>query len=82
MTREFLKKVTADTYIFSANGKHENPDLATLIWVVESAKERGEQVQLILTNATLSSQKLIEEYPMAEFGYNMTIMPEDVDIPI
>jgi beta-lactamase superfamily II metal-dependent hydrolase len=85
MTREFLKKVTADTYIFSANGKHGNPDLATLIWVVESAKERGEQVQLILTNATLSSQKLIEEYPMAEFGYNMTIMPEDVDhidIPI
>jgi glyoxylase-like metal-dependent hydrolase (beta-lactamase superfamily II) len=30
MTEEFLKAVTADHYVMSANGRHDNPDLATL----------------------------------------------------
>lgn len=77
MTREFLDKVTANTYIFSANGRHDNPDFATLIWVVESAKNRNQNVELILTNETESSIKLLEEYSVADYGYTMTIMAED-----
>ena len=30
VTEEFLATVTADHYVFSANGKYDNPDLATL----------------------------------------------------
>lgn len=77
MTREFINKVTADVYIFSANGKHDNPDFATLIWVVESAKDRNKAIELILTNETESSKKLLQEYPKAVYGYSMTIMTEN-----
>ena len=40
-TKTFFKRVTADTYVLSANGNPDNPDLATLIWIVESAKNAG-----------------------------------------
>lgn len=33
--REFLRTVTADHYVMSADGKHDNPDLKTLEWLSE-----------------------------------------------
>lgn len=37
--KTFFRKVTADRHILSANGRDGNPDLATLIWLVEAAKD-------------------------------------------
>jgi hypothetical protein len=82
VTKKFFKEVTADTYIFSGNGKHGNPDLATLIWVVEAAQEEGRQVKLVVTNETLSRQKLIENYPEADYTYTLEIMPPDQHVKI
>jgi Metallo-beta-lactamase superfamily len=73
-TREFFRTVTADTYVISANGMYGNPDLATSIWIVEAAKEQSRAIELVLTNTTLSSDKLLEEYPPAEYGYQLTTM--------
>jgi hypothetical protein len=77
MTKKFFRSVTADRYVVSANGKDDNPDLATLIWLVEAAHEHARNIEIIATNSTPSTDKLLEEYPEAEFGYSMTIMPQN-----
>lgn len=75
ITKTFFRKVTADRYVVSANGKNSNPDLATLIWLVEAAREQGRPVEIIATNSTISTEKLLDEYPRQEYGYTLTIMP-------
>ncbi len=76
ITRTFFRKVTADVYVISANGKNGNPDLATLIWLVEAAKSDARTIEIVVTNATLSTQKLLEEYPPDEFGYTLRSLAE------
>ena len=76
MTIKFLKAVTADTYVISANGKDDNPDYATLKWIVEAAKSAGRQIQIIATNATPSTKKIKESHKPAEYGYQLTIKPK------
>lgn len=77
MTKAFFKKVTADQYVISANGKYGNPDLATLIWLVEAAKEQSRTPEIILTNQTPSSKKLLQEYAEADYGYSLRFLPSD-----
>lgn len=74
-TRAFFRKVTADTYLMSANGKDGNPDTATLIWIVEQAKEDGRAIEIVVTNETPSTEKLREEYDPNEYGYRVRVMP-------
>ena len=71
ITKTFFRKVTANTYIASANGRDGNPDLATLIWLVETAKEEQRQVEIVVTNQTPSVDKLQSEYQMNQFGYSV-----------
>lgn len=48
-TEEFLSSVTADHYVFSANGKHEHPSVETLEMI---SKARGSDAYTVhLTNA-------------------------------
>jgi beta-lactamase superfamily II metal-dependent hydrolase len=79
VTKEFFETVTADTYVVSANGKHDNPDLATLKWMVEAAKEQGRAIQIFATNQTPSTRELVEECNPDEFGYRLTEMEEGAD---
>ena len=58
VNRAFFKTILADTYVLSANGRDDNPDLATLIWIINAAKEREQLVNLVVTNETLSTTKL------------------------
>ena len=74
MTRKFFRTVVADTYVASANGKDGNPDLATLIWLVEAAKEQSRRPRIVVTNETPSTQKLLDEYPPAEYGYELQFL--------
>ena len=73
-TRGFFRKVTAGQYIISANGLYGNPDLATLIWIVEAAREQGRSIEILVTNETPSSRQLVQEYPPGEYGYRLTTM--------
>lgn len=74
MTKTFFKKVTADTYVISADGKNGNPDLATLIWLVEAAHEQQREAQIVVTNNTPSTKKLLSEYPASEYGYKLSTL--------
>jgi hypothetical protein len=78
-TKRFFRKVTADTYVLSANGRDGNPDLATLIWIVEAAKAQGRSIELVLTNETPSLGKLRAEYDGDEHGYRTTVLPPEAD---
>jgi len=77
-TRKFFRLVTADTYVLSANGKDDNPDLATLIWIVEEAGKQGRQIELFATNDTPSLRELVAERDPAVNGYTLTVMDPGV----
>jgi len=74
VTKTFFQTVTADQYVISANGQNDNPDLATLIWIAESARKRRKNIEIIVTNETPSTQKLVDEYPPAKYRYRLTVM--------
>jgi ribonuclease BN (tRNA processing enzyme) len=74
VTKAFFHKVTADKYVVSANGKDDNPDIATLIWLVEAAKEDGRPITIYATNETPSIEKLRSEYDPAEYGYTLELL--------
>ena len=74
VSEQFFRKVTADTYVISANGKHGNPDLDTLTWIVTAAKKQERPIDLACTNDTESLRRLTEQCPPEEYGYQLTIM--------
>ena len=78
-TKTFFKKITADRYLVSADGKYGNPDLATLIWIVEAAQAQDRTIELLATNATASTDKLQAEYPPADYGYTITFRAANQD---
>jgi hypothetical protein len=75
VTKKFFTAVTADQYVASANGRDDNPDLATLIWIVEAAKEQNRQIEIIATNRTPSTQQLLDEHDPDDFGYRLRFLP-------
>jgi beta-lactamase superfamily II metal-dependent hydrolase len=79
VTKEFFETVTADIYVVSANGKHDNPDLITLKWMVEAAKEQGRAIEIFATNQTPSTLELVDECDPDEFGYRLIEMEEGAD---
>ena len=74
ISRSFLQKVTADKYVLSANGRDDHPDLATLIWIVESARARRQPVEIVVTNETFSTRRLVQDYIPHMYGYRLTVM--------
>lgn len=73
-SRRFYRKVTADTYVISADGLHGNPDLCTLGWIVEGAREERRPIEILVTNQTSSTQKLLEDYPPNDYGYRLVVL--------
>jgi hypothetical protein len=79
VTKKFFKTITADKYVISANGKDDNPDLSTLVWIVETAKEDERSIELVVTNETPSTQSLIKEYNPDKYGYKLIVMEKGSD---
>jgi len=79
VTKEFFKTVTADKYVISANGKYGNPDLDTLVWIVEAAREQGRTIEIFATNQTQSTRQLVEKYDPKVYGYSLVQMDEESD---
>ena len=50
MSVEFFKKVKANTYIFSGDGTHDNPDASTLDMLLEASKRRRKEFTVMFTN--------------------------------
>jgi hypothetical protein len=71
---EFFRRLTADKYVISANGKYGNPDPPTLEWLVTAAKEQGRAVEIWITNPTDSTRGLLEDFPPGQYGYQLVKM--------
>jgi len=71
VSRKFFDQITANVYVFSADGKNGNPDLATLIWLVEAVKAQGRKVRLVMTNLTPTVDDLKQNYPPKDYGYRV-----------
>ncbi|MDQ1558705.1 MAG: hypothetical protein QOD32_1765 [Pyrinomonadaceae bacterium] len=76
MTAKFLKAVTADTYVISADGKNANPDYDTLKWIVETASEAGRQIEIVVTNTTQATKEIKQSHKPADYGYTLTVKPK------
>jgi hypothetical protein len=74
-SREFLTALTADVYVFSADGRYGNPDHQALADVVEVAHETGRTIELAMTNRTPASDKLLKTHPSKRFGYTTRLLP-------
>ena len=74
VSREFFWRVTADRYVISANGKHDNPDLLTLKWLVDAASKQGRAIEIVITNWTRSICELMRLRDPAEYGYRLVAM--------
>lgn len=72
-SRKFFSQVTADVYVFSANGKDGNPDLTTLAWMAQAIKEQRRQARIVATNLTPSLEQLLVEFPPALYGYQLEV---------
>ncbi|WP_288882989.1 ComEC/Rec2 family competence protein [Pedobacter panaciterrae] len=73
---DFFERITADTYVISANGKHDNPDYQTLVWIVEAARTAKRRIRLVITNDTLSTKKLRKNYSPEAWGYAMDFIED------
>jgi hypothetical protein len=81
--RNFFEAVTADTYVVSADGKYGNPDLDTLIWIVDTAHDGGRPVKLVVTNETDSTRKLLSRRKPSTYGYELvTIAPGEHSVGV
>ncbi|HTF20016.1 MAG TPA: MBL fold metallo-hydrolase [Chryseolinea sp.] len=75
-TEDFFDKVQADTYVISADGRHDNPDFETLSWIVTSTHKQRRRIKLLCTNETPSSKKLLKKFPPEEYGYELEYLPK------
>ena len=71
---EFFRRVTANKYVISANGRYDNPDVDTLLWIVDAAK--GRQFEMIVTNVPTQVKTLLKKRPPEEHGYSLRSIPE------
>lgn len=53
---EFIESITADIYVFSANGKDQNPDTPVLELVARQAK-KGRKITMAFTNGDMVYEK-------------------------
>jgi len=74
VSRGFFRRVTADRYVISANGRDGNPDLLTLKWLVEAAREQGRSIEIVITNWTRSICELMRARDPDEYGYRLVAM--------
>jgi beta-lactamase superfamily II metal-dependent hydrolase len=77
VTKRFFENITADLYLVSADGKNGNPDFKTLQWIVETAHEQNREPTIVATNRTESTDRLLNDFPPAQFGYRLAIRPAD-----
>jgi glyoxylase-like metal-dependent hydrolase (beta-lactamase superfamily II) len=74
----FFEKVTADCYVISANDRtnQDNPDYDTLQWIVEASQRQGRPIEILVTNLTKNTRKLMDTYDPGTYGYRLTLIPE------
>ena len=73
----FFEKVTADTYVISADGTYGNPDTETLLQIVDAANQSARKIRLVFTNETATIGELKQVRPEDKYGYETECLPAD-----
>jgi hypothetical protein len=84
-SREFFNIVTADAYVISANGRDDNPSLATLQWIIESKRKKNKIIKIFLTNRTDKTDKILQKYDQNKFHYSFHFLKKgshSLEIPL
>jgi ribonuclease BN (tRNA processing enzyme) len=84
-SKEFFDTVTADNYVISANGRDDNPSLATLKWIIESKRKKSKIIKIFLTNRTDKTDKILQKYDQKKFQYRFTFLksgPHSLEISL
>ena len=76
VAKDFFERITADHYVFSANGKYDNPDLATLRLLSETRGD--EKITVHLTNRVPHAVAFLDADSKKK-GY--TVVYRDDDAP-
>jgi beta-lactamase superfamily II metal-dependent hydrolase len=75
-TPDFFSAITANVYVLSADGRHGNPKLETMKWIVEAARHRRQPITLVATNQTATIAELQKRLPPCDYGYTLKLLPE------
>jgi len=70
---DFFKRLPADIYLISANGKHGNPDDEVLAMIVDLAHADNRKPLIVVTNEAPSLAWLRQNRPQAQFGYELIV---------
>ena len=84
-SRDFFDSVTADAYVISANGRDDNPSLATLEWIIESKRKKNKIITIFLTNRTNNTDKILQKYDQNKFHYRFHFLKKgshSLEIPL
>lgn len=84
-SRKFFDSVTADAYVISANGRDDNPSLATLQWIIESKRKKNKIIRIYLTNRTDNTNKILQIYDQDKFNYQFHFLEKgshSLEIPL
>ena len=84
-SREFFDSVSADAYVISANGRDDNPSLATLEWIIESKRKKNKIITIFLTNRTNNTDKILQKYDQNKFHYRFHFLKKgshSLEIPL
>jgi hypothetical protein len=76
--REFFERVRARKYVISADGKHGNPDRATLEWMYKAAASQGRTYELYLTNLPEDAADFTREHKPGPV-YQLHVRKDDED---
>ena len=81
----FFRTLTAKTYVVSADGTHDNPDLDTLGWIATAAKQRNEKVTIWATNQTTATKAFQQKFKVSEYPYTIRFRnpaSHSMDLPL
>lgn len=70
-----FERVQAGIYLLCADGKYDNPDWQTLVWMVDAACQQGRDIRIVATNPAPSLTRLLAERPPEKNHYTLEIMP-------
>jgi beta-lactamase superfamily II metal-dependent hydrolase len=78
VSKEFFNTINSHYYVISANGRDDNPSLATLRWIIESGQSKNLK-KIVLTNKTPNVLKILKEYDQKKFNYECSILEKKED---
>jgi hypothetical protein len=76
-SKGFFNTKHTNYYVISANGRDDNPSLATPKWIIKSGSKNPKKI--IVTNKTLANKRILNEYDHKKFNCQCIILEKTDD---